>query len=257
MSGLIGPSAPLPEARTSSSCDPIVWQLIDSAFPSGSFVHSGGLEAARYWKLIETPDDLCEFLRHSLVQIGRSTLPFISESYHDLDRFQVLDAEFDAFLTNHVANRASRSQGRAFLTAAEIAFRSRLGRSTSGSLNDHEETRRSWWLTKLRDGMVHPTTATHLPVVFGAVTRLLVIPLATALRIFLYTTQRDLISAAVRLNIVGSLTAQAMQFELIEFTERVATHCETLRSRDAALTASLIDLMHATHDRLYTRLFQS
>ena len=121
MSGLIGPSAPLPEAPTSSSCDPIVWQLIDSAFPAGAFAHSGGLEAARHWKLIETPDDLCEFLRHSLVQIGRSTLPFISESYHDLDRFQVLDAEYDAFLTNHVAKRASRSQGRAFLTAAEIA----------------------------------------------------------------------------------------------------------------------------------------
>jgi urease accessory protein len=257
MPGLIGPFVPLPEARTSNSCDQIVWQLIDSAFPTGAFAHSGGLEAARHGKLIETSDDLCDFLRHSLVQNGRSTLPFISESYHDLDRFEVLDTEYDAFLTNHVANRASRSQGRAYLTAAEIAFRSRLGRSASGSLNDHEETRRSWWLTKLRDGVVHRTTAAHLPVVFGAVTRLLVIPLATALRIFLYTTQRDLISSAVRLNIVGSLTAQAMQFELIKFTERVATHCETLRSRDAAMTASLIDLMHATHDRLYTRLFQS
>jgi urease accessory protein len=257
MSDLNGPSVPLPEARTSTSSDQIVWQLIDSAFPSGAFAHSGGLEAARHWKLVETPDDLCEFLRHSLVQIGRSTLPFISESYHDLDLFQILDAEFDAFLTNHVANQASRSQGRAFLTAAEIAFRSRHVRHESGSLNDHGETRRSWWLTELRDGMIQCTTAAHLPVVFGAVTRLLVIPLATALRVFLYTTLRDLISAAVRLNIVGSLTAQAIQFELIEFTERVATRCETLRSRDATLTASLIDLMHATHDRLYTRLFQS
>ena len=257
MSGPLDPSVPPPEARTSSFRDQIVWQLIDTAFPSGAFAHSGGLEAARHWKLVETPDDLREFLRHSLVQIGRSTLPFISDSYHDLDCFQVLDAEFDAFLTNHVANRASRSQGRAFLTAAEIAFRARHGRLESGLLDNHEEAHRSWRLTELRDGMVHRKTTAHLPIVFGAVTRLLVVPLATALRVFLYTTLRDLISAAVRLNLVGSLTAQAVQFELIEFTERVATHCETLRSRDATLTASVLDLMHATHDRLYTRLFQS
>ena len=257
MPGPIGPSIPPSETRKSSDRDQIVWQLIDSAFPSGAFAHSGGLEAARHWKLVETPNDLHEFLRHNLVQIGRSTLPFISESYHDLNRFQVLDAKFDAFLTNHVANRASRSQGRAFLTAAEIAFRSRHGRLESGSLDNHEEMRRSWWLTELRDGMAHRKTVAHLPVVFGAVTRLLIIPLATALHVFLYTTLRDLISAAVRLNIVGSLTAQAVQFELFEFTERIATHCETLRSHDATLTASVLDLIHGTHDRLYTRLFQS
>jgi urease accessory protein len=253
----IGPPLPPPDAQGSNVRDQLVWQLIDSAFPAGAFAHSGGLETARYWKLVSNSNGLREFLRHMLPQIGRSALPFISESYLDLDRFESLDREFDAFLTNHVANRASRSQGRALLTAAEVAFQSRRGKPESESLDSHAETRRSWWLTELRENAGQRRTPAHLPVVFGAVTRLLDVPRATTLRIFLYTSARDLISAAVRLNIVGALEAQSIQFELIEFTERLAAHCESLRSRDATQTASVLELLQGTHDRLYTRLFQS
>ena len=98
---------------------------------------------------------------------------------------------------------------------------------------------------------------THLPIVFGAVTRLLDVPLNTTLNVFLYSNTRDLISAAVRLSIVGALEAQAVQFELVEFMNRTIDCCEQMRCRDAVQTASLIDLLQGSHDRLYTRLFQS
>ena len=251
----IGP--PVPPVYVSTCREQVVWQLIDSAFPSGGFAHSGGLEAARRWGSVSDLHHLHEFLRHTLVQTGRLSLPFVCESYGDLDRFSSLDSQFDSFLSNHVANRASRAQGRAFLAAANVAFQFRRGHVESADLDSHTETRRSWWLTELRESMSRQQIAAHLPVVFGAVTRLLDVPLRTGLRVFLYTTTRDLISAAVRLNIVGALEAQAVQFELAEFMDTIAGCCEPHRACDAVQTASLIDMFQGTHDRLYTRLFQS
>ena len=60
-----------------------------------------------------------------------------------------------------------------------------------------------------------------------------------------------------RFNIVGALQGQSIQFEIAEQIERTAIKAESLSFRDAAQTASMIDLLQGTHDRLYTRLFQS
>ena len=249
------PLPPLEEHSPGSEL--VLWQLLDSAFPAGAFAHSSGLEAARGWNLVTGPEHLADYLRHSLVNTGRSTLPFLSESYRNVERVRSLDGEFDAFLSSHVTNRASRAQGRAFLVASEAAFRARVIAAGEDNRNPLTESSRAWWLQNLRDEMSQRKIVVHLPIIFGIVARLLSIPLQTSLKMFLYMFSRDLISAAVRLNIVGPLQAQSMQFELGEFTERVALHCEPLRARDATQTASMLDLVQATHDRLYTRLFQS
>ncbi|MFP6764583.1 MAG: urease accessory UreF family protein [Planctomycetaceae bacterium] len=252
-----GPPLPPLELQPGPASDFILWQLLDSAFPAGAFAHSGGLEAARNWKFVTTAEELSEFVRHSLVQTARSTLPFLAESYRHVERVRSLDAEYDAFLSNHVANRASRAQGRAFLVAAEVAFQARTDLSGSDDTDSLTETARSWWLQELREAMSQRKIAVHLPVIFGIVTRLLSVPLQTALQMSLYVSARDLISAAVRLNIIGALQAQTVQFQLGGFIERAARHGDGLTLRDATQTATVLDLVQATHDRLYTRLFQS
>ena len=250
---------PKPSVRSciSGTSDETVWQLVDSTFPAGAFCHSAGLEIQLRWKRVTDAASLKELIRHHLVQTGRSTLPFVSESYLCPDRVALLDRKFDAFLSNHVVNRASRAQGRAFLTAAGIAFQySGANTERSGNQNTDESLRRRW-LTELCSAMRMGQMTAHYSVIWGCVTRLLAVTHETVLRLFLYTSVRDLLSAAVRLNIIGPLEAQALQFELADFSERVATQCRSLRASDAVQTASLLDLLHGTHDRLYTRLFQS
>ena len=250
---------PPPPSSTSVTSDETVWQLVDATFPSGGFVHSAGLEVLLRWQRVTDGATLKELIRHHLVHTGRSVVPFVSESYLYPDQIKSLDRDFDAFLSNHVANRASRAQGRAFLTAAAIAFQhsyANSGREQSGDRNTGKSLRHLW-LTELSGAMRQGHLAVHYPVISGCVTRLLAVTHEAALRLFLYTAVRDLLSAAVRLNIVGPLEAQALQFELAAYSEHIAIKCRSLRVSDAVQTASLLDLLHGTHDRLYTRLFQS
>ena len=91
-------------------------QLADSAFPTGGFAHSAGLEAARAARAATAEPTLRRAtcaraplerrLRVAAVRAAASTRP---------DGVVGARRRADAQLTNHVANRASRTQGRAFV----------------------------------------------------------------------------------------------------------------------------------------------
>jgi urease accessory protein len=209
--------------------DWLIWQLADSAFPTGGFGHSGGLEAA--WQHGEvTRANLPGFLEISLRQCARASLPFVAATHAGAERLPELDQLCEAFLSNHVANRASRLQGRAFWTATTRAF--------------------------LPD-LTEPPELCHLAPVFGVLTCRLGIATLPAARLFLFLHFRGLVSSAVRLGIVGPLEAQSMQHQLSPIAETVAARAATLTLDDLAQTAPLLDLWQGAQDRLYSRLFQS
>ena len=215
----------------------VIWQLVDSGFPSGGFAHSGGLEATMQWHEVDR-DRLADFIQSSLIQVGHGSLPFVVAVHNAPEQIGRLDQLCDAFLSNHVANRASRSQGQAFLASADAAFAS------------HE-------IAELRRSSKHNRLAGHFPPLFGAVTAALRVHVEQATRLFLFLTLRGLISSAIRLSIVGPLQGQAIQHHLGPFCERVALWCHKQREEDIAQTAPVIDILQTTHDRLYSRLFQS
>lgn len=212
------------------------WQIVDSAFPTGAFAHSWGLEAA--WQHGEIRDiaALREFIEAVIVQTGYSVLPFINEAYRQGTRVEALDSLADAFLTNPIANRASRIQGRTLVATAERIWPSEAIR-----------------MLKTRSGV----TCAHVAPLTGAIFALLGLPLPTVQRIALFTTARGVLAAAVRLGIVGSYEAQRLQSGCEPGLTDVAERCEHLTIQDLAQTAPLLDLLQSTHDRLYSRLFQS
>jgi urease accessory protein len=226
------------EAPPTTSPDWLLLQLADSAFPTGSFAHSSGLEAAWQHKEVRNRDHLIEFLEAALKQCTHGTMPFVRASFAQPLKFESLDEHFDSFTANHVANRASRAQGRAFLTTVDRAF----ARPASRALRELVEARK---------------LAAHFPIVFGHLLKALGFDLIASTRLFLFNHLRGLISSAVRLNIVGPLDGQTLQARLSPYAEALLASSVKIDLEHAAQTAPLLDFFQSTQDRLYSRLFQS
>jgi urease accessory protein len=217
----------------------LVWQLVDSAFPAGGFAHSFGLEAA--WQQGEVDRaSLPAFVRDAVAQAGHGGLPFAMSAF-DATKTAAnaagatvalarIDERYEAFLRNPIANRASRVQGRAWLGAVTRAF-PHVGVSGTGGR--------------------------HFAPLFGATLRALGVERDEAARMFLFGTARGTLSAAVRLGIAGTNEGQRVLAELGEHLDVVIRRCGDLVIDDAAQTSPLIDLWQSSHDRLYSRLFQS
>jgi len=216
----------------------IILQLADSGFPVGGFVHSAGLEAAVQSGEVRGADSLEWFCAEAARQAAYGGLPFIHGIYDNPARLPELDALSDAFLSNHVANRASRNQGRAFLSACERSF----------DLASFAEIRERVKTHKLRQ---------HFAPLFGAAAHALRLPLEDTRQLFLFSNVRALMSSAVRLNVVGPYVSQQIQVRLVPSLDNLLDQTEHLRPESAAQTAPLVEICQMAHDRLYSRLFQS
>ena len=215
-----------------------LWQLIDSAFPSGGFAHSGGLEAYVQHGYVMAADELHAFARQSLEQVASSSLPLVTAAHARSDDLPDLDGLADVFLSNAVANRASRAQGRALLTSAARSFESPPIIAIEAMA---------------RTGHI----GAHYAPIFGAVFSALDVPAVATQQAFLYIALRGLTSAAVRLGVIGTYDAQTLLASLAGDVDALVNQYAGRRPHDIAQTAPLIDLVQATHDRLYSRLFQS
>jgi urease accessory protein len=217
----------------------LVLQLADSAFPVGGFAHSAGLEAALQLGEIErTPEALAWICSELIQQTSQASLPFINSAHTHPENLVELDRRFDAFMSNHVANRASRVQGRAFLSTCCRSF----------ELPELETLR----------GVVRDSRGSaHFAPLFGAICKSLRIGLEDTRQLFLFVTVRGALSAAVRLNAVGPYAAQQLQIALIPLMDRVLDETAHLDASAAAQTSPLLDLFQMSHDQLYSRLFQS
>ncbi len=216
----------------------LVWQLIDSAFPSGGFAHSAGLEAAAQHGRVVDGADVHAFATQSLAQCGRTALPIVTAAHRRLEDLADLDELCDVFLSNPVANRASRAQGRALLTSVGRAFPNAPVAPVESSIRD-------------------TAMAGHYAPLFGVLFSLLDVDLLDTQRAFLFIASRGVSSAAVRLGIVGAYEAQTIQADVSCRIDDVIRDCDALAPHDIAQTAPLVDLYQSTHDRLYSRLFQS
>ncbi|KND01561.1 uncharacterized protein SPPG_03361 [Spizellomyces punctatus DAOM BR117] len=261
----------MPETSLSKE-DWLLWMEV-----IGGFVASAGLEAAvQAGHVRSTPDgsSLVSFVTASLHSYAHSAVPYVRAAWQALDetgldadtdslptkrtdrvknvvqKLQVLDEEYDGLTgSNHVARRASRTQGAAFLTLLVRGFPAAHGVDVV-----------SVFKTEVRASR----TAGHLPICFGVVSNCLGISLERTSHLFLFLHVRAILSAAIRLNLVGPYQGQQLLLTLQKSVESVLKkQCEIKSGVDEEIgrgawqTAPVVDILQGLHDRLYSRMFNS
>ena len=215
----------------------LILQLADSAFPTGGFAHSAGLEAGVQLGEIDSSDALGSFLDDALWQAGSLGLPFVRAAHEDDAALPSLDARSDVLLSGHVTNRASRTQGRALLDTAARIFGEPV--------------------VRLQSSVRANGLAVHHAPIFGAVLRVVGVERVAAQRLFLHLGLRSVCSAAVRLGVIGPHEAQRMAHAAASTLDQVMHACAERSIDAAAQTSPVIEAMQGAQDRLYSRLFQS
>ncbi len=211
----------------------LAMQLADSAFPIGGFSHSSGLEAMVELGEVHSTESFEHFLDHFVRNTSTTSAPFFCEAFRHPDNLAQIHSAFDTTLVSHVARRASLTQGRTLLSTAKSIFDDRLDNIPT---DNHEF---------------------HFAPLFGAILRRLGLSLPDATQLFLFTQLRSIVSAAVRLGIVGPHEAQRLQLARSPRLETALHIALSTRPEDAAPSAPLMDLFSTLHDQLYSRLFQS
>lgn len=296
-----------------------LYQLIDSCVPSGGFAHSNTLEAAYQLHLLDSSGSsswthsLSNHIWDVVLNTVTSSLPFLlsscrlfrnhggnddnatmsslntkddknannrqqlpMDSFCAIAQWEKLDAMLRASTTSHVASRASSTQGSGMLRAFASSFYEIspiLKALKRCALKVHNS---------LADFTGHGATC------FGAVCGLLNIDDETCCSMFLYTVLRDMVNAAVRMNLVGPLEGGRLIHDLCtaveilirdelshgfgfqvknakenHHTTRLSEYdcfCTTQQPWDvecAHQVCPLIEILSNAHDRLYTRLFNS
>jgi urease accessory protein len=142
-------------------------------------------------------------------------------------------------LTSHVARRASRAQGRALIAAVTRAF------DAEARLDELGAT--------IRRG----ASPGHLAPTWGAASALLGLSRSDAREIHLHSVLRGVVSAAVRLGMIGPFEGQGIQRRASADVESVLAASEGRSASRAAQPVPWLDIVGARQDELYSRLFQS
>lgn len=212
----------------------LLYQLVDGTFPSGGFAHSNGLEATMVLGGLGTTEDAVRsFLAASSRQVGRAFLPFVRSAAAEPERLAEIDAAFDATSTMSAPNRSSRAQGRALASSAS----------------------RVWDELAPVAAYARSAPAHHAPI-FGAVFARLGVSVEETQAAYLHASTRSLLSAAVRLGLLGPLEAQRIHADHACVLDDVLAR-SPIAIEDAAQTAPLLELFASLHDHLDGRMFQS
>ncbi|KAI9915633.1 hypothetical protein PsorP6_007678 [Peronosclerospora sorghi] len=230
------------------SGDWVLWQMIDSLYPTGGFAHSYGLEAATQEGFVDAPK-LRQFLSVLLYQSANVALPLVYTSHQivasdsELVKSAVsLNSSITALFSNHVSRKASFAQGSALLRLALRAYVPTYPRVET-------------LLAIRKEAKQQKHEGIHHALVLGVLCALLGMEAELTQRMYLFMVTRDMISAATRLNLVGPLEAAKLQFEMAPLLEKVFEAKKNRDLKDSFSSVPVLDLVQAMHDQLYTRIF--
>ena len=216
----------------------------DSAFPTGGYAHSFGLEPYCQAGIVRDRDGLERFLVMQLEGSGgpcdatavAGALRAVGRG--DLEACRRLDEALEAMKVQKEFREGSRQMGRQTLRVAVALTRDQL---LAGYLGDVNADR----------------TPGHHAIAFGMVAGTLGWDAKAAAIAFLYSTTALLVGAALRLLPMGQVEGQGVLWSLHPVIERVAQEAAERGPDDLWSFTPGLDIQGMLHERLDARLFRS
>lgn len=213
-------------------------QQADSAFPSGSFAFSNGIEGLAALGAALGCGGLAAVvtttIRHRWASADRVAVVHAHRAGDDLAAVAAIDAAVEAASFAEPLRSGAKRNGGALL-AAHVRLGTRLALDL-----------RSWIEAGRALG--------HLPVVQGFIWAKLGVSEKDAVAISGYTTAAGLVAAAVRLGEVGAIEAQAVLTSAILVVAETAER-EIPKDLEIASFTPWLDIAAARHARAQVRLF--
>jgi urease accessory protein len=216
-----------------------ILQHADSAFPSGSFAFSNGIEGLA---AMNAPldrgglrDVAAMILRQRWATSDRVAVALAHRAHNDLDEVAAIDRAVEAATLAEPLRSGSKRNGNALL-AAHVRL------ATAGA-------------AELRFLIENAKALGHLPVVQGFVWRACGMSEADAIAVSGYSTAAGLIAAAVRLGHIGAVEAQAVLADVLSAIADLPGPVPP----DAEIESFVpwVDAAAARHARAHVRLFAS
>ncbi|PSB06847.1 urease accessory protein UreF [Pleurocapsa sp. CCALA 161] len=217
-------------------------QLADSFFPTGSFTLSHGLESLVQTGKINSVEDLQVFLQLLLHnKVGTTDLVALLHSHRgindgNLEAARQADSQLFAQTAIAKIRETQRQSGRALLMVSSSTW---------------QDERLEILNREAAQGKIH---CLH-PVIFGAVAAIAGLSEQNTVLAFLHSLVSGILSAAIRLGVLGHIQTQQILLYLASDIETVWSTARSMNLEQMRSCTLAIDIAQMQHPKLAQRLF--
>jgi urease accessory protein len=243
MSELRTPNSELRTPNAPISQQLSLMQLADSFFPTGSFTLSHGLESMVQMGKVKSKDELQIFLELLLLyKIGTTDVVALIHSHRSLNHQEDIavlrQIDRQLYIQTAIAKyrETQRQSGRALLMVAQATW---------------QDERLEILQQEVSQGKMY---CLH-PVIFGTVSAIAGLSTENAVLAFLHGLVTSILSAAIRLSVLGHLQAQQVLLHLAPIMEQVWVTASGMNLEQMWSGTPSIDMAQMHHEKLDQRLF--
>lgn len=173
--------------------------------------------------------------------MGSNSLPYVKTAHScaSVKELENLDRHYAVTHNNHIANQASKQQGRSFLHSTSATYNLPILKDLELIIDENK-------------------IVGYQEIIFGFVCGKLEIGLSDCLEMFSFSTLRAMVNSMVRLGkILGPIKAQIMQNEIQNLIPSIISRNVNRSIDQVCAKFPVPDLLQSTHSTLFSRLFYS